>query len=152
MRAGFLCKKKIIFRWSSFWSWRVCKQAKLSHLGHRKPSHASNSSHRLVYILVQGHNSGIFLRKWARRGRYSQWGSLSGHVELIFVHKNWRGGYWQHLVSTGRHYMPHSRSYTRCFALCFWRSHYQPQSKCRLANSELRFVTVGLLCIGWRQR
>ena len=27
-----------IFRWSSFWSWRICKQAKLSHLGHRKPA------------------------------------------------------------------------------------------------------------------
>ena len=25
-----------LFRWSSFWSWRICKQAKLSHLGHRK--------------------------------------------------------------------------------------------------------------------
>ena len=23
--------------------------------------------------------------------------SLSGHVERIFIHKNWRGGYWQHL-------------------------------------------------------
>ena len=29
-------KKNHLFRWSSFWSWRVCKQAKLSHLGHRK--------------------------------------------------------------------------------------------------------------------
>ena len=27
-----------LFRWSSFWSLRVCKQAKLSHLGHRKPA------------------------------------------------------------------------------------------------------------------
>ena len=26
-----------LFRWNSFWSWQVCKQAKLSHLGHRKP-------------------------------------------------------------------------------------------------------------------
>ena len=31
-------KKNHLFRWSSFWFWRVCKQAKLSHLGHRKPS------------------------------------------------------------------------------------------------------------------
>ena len=43
----------------------------------------------------------IFLRKW------------------IFVHKNWRGGYWQHLVSTGRHYVPHSQSYTWCFRPVF---------------------------------
>ena len=28
--------KKIFFRWSSFWYWRVCKQLKLTHLGHRK--------------------------------------------------------------------------------------------------------------------
>ena len=34
--------------------------------------------------------------------------SLSGHVEWIFVHKNWKGGYWQHLASTGRRYVPHS--------------------------------------------
>ena len=27
-----------------------------------------------------------------------------------------------YLVSTGRRYVPHSRSYTRCFAPCFWRS------------------------------
>ena len=67
------------------------------------------------------------------------------HVERIFVHKNWRGGYWQHLVSTGRRYVPHRRSYTRCFARCFWRLHYQPQSWCRLATSELRFDAVGLL-------
>ena len=60
------------------------------------------------------------------------------------VHKNWRGAYWQHLVSTGRRYVPHSRSYTRCFAPCFWRSPYQPQSWCRLATSELRSDTVGL--------
>ena len=39
-----------------------------------------------------------------------------------------RGGYWQDLVSTGRRYVPHSRSYTQCFAPCFWRSHYKPQS------------------------
>ena len=33
-----LAKKKHLFKWSSFWSWRVFKQAKLSHLGHRKPA------------------------------------------------------------------------------------------------------------------
>ena len=27
-----------LFRCSSFWSWWVCKQAKLTHLGHRKPA------------------------------------------------------------------------------------------------------------------
>ena len=46
--------------------------------------------------LVQRHNWAIFLWKWTRRGLYSQWRSLSGHVERIFVQKNWRAGYWCH--------------------------------------------------------
>ena len=33
-----LAKKNHLFGLSSYWSWRVCKQAKLSHLGHRKPA------------------------------------------------------------------------------------------------------------------
>ena len=69
----FSKKKNHLFKWSSFWSWRVCKQAKLSHLGHRKPARihwkadAPKMSHCLVRILVQRHNLAIFLRKWARR-------------------------------------------------------------------------------------
>ena len=54
---------------------------------------ALKTSHCLVRILVHRHNWAIFLRKWARIGRYSQWRSLSGHVERSFVHKNWRGRY-----------------------------------------------------------
>ena len=74
-------KKNHLFRWSSFWSWRVCKQA---IWGHRKlarihwKADAPKMSHCLVRILVQRHNWSIFIRKWARRGRYSQWRSLSG--------------------------------------------------------------------------
>ena len=104
-------------------------------------------NHCLVRILVQMHNWAISLRKWARRGRYSQWRSLSGHVERIFVHKNWKAGYWQHLVSTGRRYVTHSQSYILCFCVLFWTSHYQSQNWCRLATSELRFDTVGLLFV-----
>ena len=112
----------------------------------KKPSHC------LVRILVQRHNWATFLRKWARRGRYSQWRSLSGHVERIFVHKYWRRGYWQYLICTGRRYVPHTRSYTRYFAPCLWRSQYQPQSWCCLATLELRFNTVGLIFVGCHQR
>ena len=71
-------KKNHLLRWSSFWSWLVCKQAKLSHLGHRKPAcihwkaEAPKMSHCLERILVQRHNWAIFLRKWASRGHYSQ--------------------------------------------------------------------------------
>ena len=153
-----LAKKNYLFRWSSFWSWRICKQAKLSHLKPRNPARthwkadAQRTSHCLVRILVQRHNWVIFLRKSVRRSRYSQWRSFSGHTEWMFGHKNWRGGYWQHLVSTWRRYVPHSRSYTRCLASCFWRSHYQPQSWCRLVTSMLLLDTVGVLFVGCRQR
>ena len=76
------CKKNHLFRWISFWSWRVCKQVKFSHLVHRKSARihwkadAPKTSHCLVRILLQRHNWNIFLRKWARRSRYSQWQSL----------------------------------------------------------------------------
>ena len=93
----------------------------------------------------------FFFENGQGKGRYSLWRSLSNHVERIFVHKNWRGRYWQHLVSIERRNMPHSRSYTRRFAPCFWRFHYQPQSWCRLATPELGFDTVGLLFVGCHQ-
>ena len=138
-------QKNHLFRFSSVWSWRVCKQAKLSHLEHGKPhAYIEKPTHPKRVTVWCGfwskrHNWAIFLRKWARRGRYSQW---RWNVERIFVHKNWRGGYWQHLVSTGRGYVPHIR----------WRPHYQPQRWCRLATSDLRFDTVGLLFVRCRQR
>ena len=104
-----------LFRWRSFWYWRICKQAKLWHLRHRKPERiywkadAPKTSHCLVRILVH------FSTKMSKA---RQCRSLSGHVEKIFVYKNWRGGYWKHLVSTGQRFGSHSRSYTRCFAPC----------------------------------
>ena len=68
-KCRFWQKKNHLFRWSSFWSWRICKQAKLSYLGHRKPARiqwtadAPKTSHCLVRILVHRHNWAIFLRK-----------------------------------------------------------------------------------------
>ena len=67
-----LAKKKIIIiRWSLFWSWRVCKQANLSHLGHRKSARihwkadTPKTSNCLVRILVQTHNWAILLQaRW----------------------------------------------------------------------------------------
>ena len=55
---------------------RVCKQAKLSTLEHKKHAHiyckadTRKTSHCLVRILVQRSIWSIFLRKWARRGRF----------------------------------------------------------------------------------
>ena len=160
-RCRFWQKKKIIIiRWSSFWSWRVCKQAILSHLGHRKPArihwkaNARKTSHCLVRILIEKHNWDIFLRKWTRSGRYSQWRSLSGHVERISVHKNWKGGYWQHLVLIGRRYLPHSQSYTRCFAPCFLKIALSAAEMMSFDDltPELRFDTVGLLFVVCRHK
>ena len=144
-----LAHKYHLFIKSSFWSWRVCKPIKLLHLGHWKSARihwkakAQKRSHCLVRILDQRHNWAIFLRKWTRRGHYSQWRSLSGHVERSLVHKNWRGEYWQHLVSTGWRYVPHRRSYTRFFA---------PYFEDRLATSEVWSDTIGLLFVWCRQR
>ena len=47
-----LAKKNHLFRWSSFWSSRVCKQAKLSHLGLRKPAR--------IWLCIRLYNAG----KW----------------------------------------------------------------------------------------
>ena len=62
-------KKNYLFRWSSFWSRLVCKQAKLSQLGHRKSARipwkadALKTRHCLLRILIQRHNWNIFLLK-----------------------------------------------------------------------------------------
>ena len=72
-RCRFWQKKNHLFRWSSFWSWRVCKQAKLSHLEHRKPvgihwkADAPKTNHCLVRILVQRHNWAIFSSKMSKK-------------------------------------------------------------------------------------
>ena len=65
-------QKNHLFRWSPFWSWRVCKQTKLSHLAHRKPARihwktdAPKPSQCLVQILVQRHNLGDFSSKMSK--------------------------------------------------------------------------------------
>ena len=100
-------QKKIIFLYEAHFDLGGCvNKQNCRILGQRKPAHIQKKAepktiHCLVRIFVQRHNWVIFLRKCVRRGRYSQWRLLSGHVERIFVHKNWRRGYWQHLVSRG---------------------------------------------------
>ena len=65
-------KKNHLFRWSSFWSWRVCKQEKLSRLGHQKPARLNwkadvpKTSYCLVRILVQRLNWAIFSSKMSK--------------------------------------------------------------------------------------
>ena len=112
-------EKNLLFRWNSFRYWRVCKQAKLSYLGHRKHFRihwkidAPKTRNCLLLIFVQRQHWAIFLCSQSR--------SLSGDSERTFVHKNWRGGYWQHLISTVQRYLPHSPRHTHYFASCFLR-------------------------------
>ena len=152
-----ILKKNHLFRWSSFWSWRVCKQAKLSLLGHRKlerihwKADAPKTSHCLVRILILRHNWAIFLRKRANGGRYSQWRLLSGYVERIFSQKMWR----RILATFGSNMTPlcaTQRKLHSMFCALFLKIAYQPLSWWRLATTELRFDTVGLLFVGCRQR
>ena len=137
--------KKNHLRWSSFCSWRVCKQAKRSHLGLKKPAriHCCEFwSRGLIGPFFFENEEGETVTVNGDRYR-------ARLIEFLFtkIEDEDIGNIWFPL-----RYMPHSRSYTRCFAACFWRSHYQSQSWCRLATSELQFDTVGLLFVGCRQR
>ena len=115
-------KKKNLFRWSSFWSWRLCKQAKLSHLGHRKPvrihkTHdALKTSHCLVRILVQ--RLGPFFFKNEQRQAVTvngdRYRAMLNEFLFIKIKEEDIGNIWfQHSMFS---------------AHCFWRLHYQPQS------------------------
>ena len=54
-------KKNHFFRLNSFWSWRVCKQLKLSHLGHRKPAYIEKPTHpKRVTVWCGFWSTGIF--------------------------------------------------------------------------------------------
>ena len=187
------------FRWSSFWSWQVCKQAKMSRLGHRKPARLPEKvgDSKRITVCCGFWSKGIigpfffknkqgkaitvngdcfrpmlneFLYTNIEEGDIGNiWFQEDGTtchtldvLRLAFedriiscraevVWPPWScnltpldyyfGGYWQHLVSVERRYMPHSRR------KYFWRSYYQ-QSWWYLATSKLRFNTVGLLFVG----
>ena len=88
-------------RRSSFWSWRICKQAKLSHLGHayiEKPTHPKR-----VTVWCGFWFGGII-------GPYF-FENEQGKAVAV------NGDRYPYLLSTGWRYVPHSRSYTRCFVL-----------------------------------
>ena len=56
-RCRFWQKKNHLFRWNLFWSWQVCKQTKLAHLGHRKPPR--------IHWKFWGHFSSEVSKEWA---------------------------------------------------------------------------------------
>ena len=89
-------QKNHLLRWSWFWFWQVCKQAKLSHLGHRKPLRihwkvkALKTSHRLVCILVQRHNWTIFKFKFIYFSNCLAWSysHVAGNSSQYFTRFN----------------------------------------------------------------
>ena len=77
----------LYIRLNKDWKWACDRLTEDADFGKKKNFFSDEARFDLgVLILVQKHNWAIFLRKSARRG--SQWRSLSGHVEQIFVHKN----------------------------------------------------------------
>ena len=59
-------KENHFFRWRSFWSWRVCKQAKLWNLEHRKRGRIYWKADAPKRVTVWA----IFLPKWVNGDRY----------------------------------------------------------------------------------
>ena len=143
-----LVKKNRLFVWSSFWSWRVCKQAKLSHLKHRKPHAYIENSRDPKQVTVWcacwfGAIMGPFFFKNEQKE--------AATVNCVHYRAVLNEFLFTKIGEEDIGNVPHSQGYTRCFAPSFWRSLYQAQSWCRLATSELQFDTVGLLFVGCRQ-
>ena len=144
-----LTKKNHLFRWSSFRSWRVCKQAKLSHLRHRKPVRIDWKPLHPKQVIVwcgfwsRGINGPFFFENEQGEAvtvNGDRYRALLNELLFTKIEEEDIGNIWfQQDVAT-------------CFAPCFWRSHYEPQSWYHLATSELRFDTIGLLFVGCRQR
>ena len=113
--ANFGKKKNHLLRWSSLWSWRVCKQAELSHLGHRKPARihwkagAPKTNHYLVRILVQ---------KMSKERPLQSMTIVFGPCWKNFCSQKLKTSI---LATFGfnRTALRASHSYTRCFAACF---------------------------------
>ena len=138
--------KKIIF-----WSWRICKQGKLSHLWHKKPARINwkVDAPKTNYWFWSRSIIEPFFSKMSKERPLQSIAIVIGPFWTNFCSQKFKR---RILAIFGFKYVPHTRSYTRCFTPCFWRSHYQPQSWCRCATSELRFDTVGLLFVRCRQR
>ena len=108
------------------------------------------SSFQIKLILIL---TGTYIEKPPHPKRVTVWCEFCSRViigpfffeseqgDAVIVNADRYRAMWRNFCSQK---LPHSRSYTRSFARCFWKSHYQPQSWCRL-------VTVGLLFVWCRQ-
>ena len=139
----------------SFWSWWVCKQAKLSHFGYRKPTRlywevdAPKTSHCLVWS--RGITDLFFFKK-------EQGEAITAMA--IIIRKCWTNFCSQKSKRRILATFSSNRTALRAtqpklhsmFCALFLNIAYQPQSWCRLATLELRFDTVALLFVGYRRR
>ena len=147
LQKAAILAKKIIFSAEAHW-W-VCKQAKLSHLKHRKPAR--------IHWKADGFWSRGIIGTFFFENEQGEVVTVNDNRyramlnEFLFT-KTEGEDIGNILISTGRRYVPHSRSYIRCFPPYFWKSHYQPQSWCCLAASDLWFGIVGQLFVGCHQR
>ena len=142
-------KKKHLFRWSSFWSWHICKQAKLSNWATENPhAYIEKPRHPKRVTIWWGFWSRSIIRQYFFKNEQGEAVTVNGDRypamlnEFLFtnIEEEDIGNIW---FQQGG-----AKCHTRWFAPCFWTSHYQP----RFATSELRFDTVGLLVVRCRQR
>ena len=142
-------KKNYLFRWSSFWSWRLCKQAKLKSI--EKPTQPKRGT-----VWCGFWSSGIigpfFFENEQREAvtvNSDRYRAILNEFLFTKIQEEIIDNIW--FQQDG------ATCYTAEATLdilrpVFLRSHYQLQSWCRLANSELWCDTVGLLFVGCRQK
>ena len=103
---------------------------------------APKTNHCLVRILVQRHNLSVTVNGDRYRAMLKEF--LFTKIEEQGIGHIW---FQQPALRSTQ-----PKLCSMFWALFFWRSHYQPHSWCRLATSDLRLDTVGLLIVGWPQR
>ena len=118
-----LATKNHLFRWSSFWSWRICKQSKLSHL--RQKISARNPKRVTVWC-----------RFWSR-GIIGLFFFENEQAKAVTINGNrYRAMLNEFLFKKIDRKNIFNRTLLRAtqpklhlmFCALFWRSHYQPQS------------------------
>ena len=147
-----------LITWSSFWSWRVCKQKNSRIWGTQNPyAYIEKPMHpKRVTVWCGFWSSGIimpFFFKNEQREAVTVNGDRCRAMLNVFlftkIEEEDIGNIWLQQNGATCHTAEATFDVLRPF---FWWSYYQPQGWCRLATSELRFDTVGVLLVGCRQR
>ena len=111
---GFWKKRSTV---SSVYSLTCGKSKRKKPKAWKKPKHENPKNRRTLENIAAVAEIVREVSSTAMHCLSQQLYNWTGYVERILVHKNWRGGYWQHLVSKGWRYPPHRPSYSRCFAM-----------------------------------